>query len=317
MKLSDGSRLSGMLHPSIGASECRRLVGRTLDLEAAYKQVLVSKSSLWTSVLAIEDLQGAKRLFISKVAPFGASASVYGFNRLSRAIQLIGERLFGLIWNCYYDDFPQLDLACSGDNAQATAERLLTLLGWRFSAKDSKRQPMNFSFDVLGVTFDFSHTLERRVIVRDKASRIRQLHDEIDDILALGELSPARASQLRGKLQFIETHTFGRVLASNLQRIQMRACNQLPGKTLNEDIRCELFWVKSFLLADKPRTLVAGMRDRRLIIFTDASLENEDAAAGVGMVAYLMDHGMISEKIFFCEKVPSVTLGSGKLELQK
>ena len=82
-----------------------------MDLDAAYKQMLVAKPSLWTSVLAIEDIEGNKRLFLSRVLPFGASASVYGFNRVVRALHCIGERLFGLVWCNYYDDYPQLDLA--------------------------------------------------------------------------------------------------------------------------------------------------------------------------------------------------------------
>ena len=114
-------------------SEARNLCGRRLDLDAAYKQMLTSKSSLWCSVLAIEDEQQFKRLFVSNVLPFGSSASVYAFNRISRACHTIGVRLFGLVWNNYYDDFPQLDLVAFQGDAQATAEGLFELIGWRVS----------------------------------------------------------------------------------------------------------------------------------------------------------------------------------------
>ena len=105
-KLSNGSTLQGVLHDSLQVSEARNLCGRRLDLDAAYKQMLTSKSSLWCSVLAIEDEQQSKQLFVSHVLPFGSSASVYAFNRISRACHTIVVRLFGLVWNNYYDDFP-------------------------------------------------------------------------------------------------------------------------------------------------------------------------------------------------------------------
>ena len=56
-KLSNGFTFQGVLHDSLQVSEARNLCGRRLDLDAAYKQMLTSKSSVWCSVLAIEDEQ--------------------------------------------------------------------------------------------------------------------------------------------------------------------------------------------------------------------------------------------------------------------
>ena len=80
LTLSDGAKLSGKLHKSLSVIDARNLVGRTLDLDSAYKQMLVAQQSLWCSVLAIEDHSGQYQCFISEVLPFGASASVYAFN---------------------------------------------------------------------------------------------------------------------------------------------------------------------------------------------------------------------------------------------
>lgn len=160
--LSSGRVLSDMLHSSMSVNMARDLCGRTLDLEAAYKQMLVKESSLWASVLLIEEPGVGKRHFVSQVLPFGASASVYSFNRTARAIHRMGVVLMGLIWSNYYDDYPQLDLVSSGSNAQDTAEELLTLLGWRYSTKEAKRQCMSKSISALGVTFDFSESQSPR-----------------------------------------------------------------------------------------------------------------------------------------------------------
>ena len=114
-RLSNGMVLRGKLHDSLLGGKAFCIKGRTLDLDSAYKQILTSKACLWCSVLAIENPAGYKKLFISNVLPFGASASVYGFNRLARALHTIGERIFGLVWSNYYDDYPQLDVESSGE----------------------------------------------------------------------------------------------------------------------------------------------------------------------------------------------------------
>ena len=106
MTLSSGETLKGKLHGSLTVEQARDLCGRTLDLEleAAYKQMLVRESSMWASVLMIPNPSGGSQFFASKVLPFGASASVYSFNRIAKAVHMVGIRLFSLIWTNYFDD---------------------------------------------------------------------------------------------------------------------------------------------------------------------------------------------------------------------
>ncbi len=84
MTLSSGETLKGKLHGSLTVEQARDLCGCTLDLEAAYKQMLVRESSMWASVLMIPNPSGGSQFFASKVLPFGASASVYSFNRIAK-----------------------------------------------------------------------------------------------------------------------------------------------------------------------------------------------------------------------------------------
>lgn len=74
VQMRDGSWKVGKLHESLSVSGARNLAGRTLDLDSAYKQVLVAKSSLWCNVLAVDDPYGERCLFTSQVLPFGATA---------------------------------------------------------------------------------------------------------------------------------------------------------------------------------------------------------------------------------------------------
>jgi hypothetical protein len=75
ISLGDGSVLSGQLHDSLTLDDARTLVGRCLDLEAAYKQLLVRQSSQWASVIMVFNVESGKdELYMAEVLPFGAAA---------------------------------------------------------------------------------------------------------------------------------------------------------------------------------------------------------------------------------------------------
>ena len=313
-KLSNGKRLKGVLHKSLDVEAAKTLCGRTLDLDAAYKQILTAKSSLWCSALAVDDPSGRKRMFVSNVLPFGASASVYGFNRIARACHTIGLRLLGLVWSNYYDDFPQIDLAASEHDSQVTAERLFELIGWKISRKESKRMPTSRQFDALGVLFDFSNSTAGIVEVRNKASRVDQLCSDLERVCKTESLSVSQATSIRGKLQFAETHTFGRALASHVKLFNLRASGK---RDVSDELRDEILWIIEFLRHSMPCRLTAGMSQRRLYIFTDAALENYDTCGSVGMVAYFVDHDVIVRRFFFSGIVPSGIMNQWQNETAK
>ena len=315
--MKDGSKLEGVLHPSLDFHEARSLVGRTLDLEAAYKQLLVKESSLWSSVLMVRDPELQPHYFISHVLPFGASASVYAFNRLSRAVYLIGTRLFGLVWSCYFDDFTQFDLECMGNSAQDTAGGLLTLVGWKFSTKESKRAAMAAAFSVLGVVVDLSSASNGSIMIKNKENRVRQITMEINSILAEGTFSVASASALRGRLQFAESQTFGRAVALHMQTCHQRAAGNAQGSFISDGMKSEMEWARSFMMEDCPRVLKADMPERKFLIFTDASLEGENLIAGIGMVALKLESSAVTHKSFFSECLPESVLENMQKETPK
>lgn len=308
LKLSDGSSLEGSLHFSLDVTAARTILGRTLDLDSAYKQLLVRQSSLWSSVLQVRDCAGQPHLFLSQVLPFGASAAVYSFNRFSKALQIIGSRLFSLTWTCYFDDFTQFDLAALGDSSQTTAEGFLDLVGWKFSMKDTKRCPMAASFSVLGVTVDLSASKSGIVVVRNKESRVLQIKQEIAEIIRSGSFSTAVASSLRGRLQFAESQTFGRAINLFMRACNSRAANTSPGTSLDENILGELRWAQCFIEDDRPRILKVDQSRVKVVIFTDACLEEGDTRAGVGMVAYVCKDQVPVKRYFFADEVPKEVL---------
>eukprot|EP00435_Cladocopium_sp_Y103_P039589 s268_g10.t1 len=305
LKSSSGMVLKGFLHASLTVDEARTLVGRTLDLESAYKQMVVAPQSMWTSVLAVEDDSGSTRLFKSLALPFGASASVFAFNKIARTLNVLGTRLFHLAWSNFYDDYIQLDVAKSKANSQVTAERMLSLLGWDFSRKASKRKPFSAEFDALGATFDFSTSQTLKFLVKNKASRVSQIVESVGKILVEQSLSSKAAAALRGRLQFAESQTFGRALAANLKAFSARAAGQLAGNHITPELTLELEWILNFLQLARPRELCAGMQSQKVVIFTDAALEDHDRQGSVGMVAFVVKNEKVVAKFFFSERVPS------------
>eukprot|EP00435_Cladocopium_sp_Y103_P019275 s793_g4.t1 len=308
--LRDGSKLCAPLHSSLNLATARALCGRTLDLEAAYKQLLVRESSLWCSVLLVAKPGGDPAYFLSQVLPFGCSSAVYAFNRVSRAIHTIGVRLFGLIWCNYYVDFPQLDLQASGDHAMETAERLMDLLGWRYSLKPAKRLSMSTSFAALGVVFDLSSSVEGKIFVRNKPSRVEQICQELDGIMAERSFSSGVAASLRGRLQFAESQTFSRAVALHMRTCHQRASGASVGSDVSELMLDEMKWARHFISTAKPRVLQAHVSSRKVLMFTDACLEDEDARAGLGRVAFVMNGNSVVNRYYMSEAVPERVLKS-------
>lgn len=83
-----------------------KLVGKTYDMRKAYRQLAVRKSHLdfaWISVW--DPVSKRPALFKMETLPFGATASVSAFLRMSQAIKVVGITCGNLVWSAFYDDF--------------------------------------------------------------------------------------------------------------------------------------------------------------------------------------------------------------------
>ena len=84
---------------------------RILDLKSAETQVLVHLASRWASAIGVYNCELDKvEIYLTEVLPFGATAAVYGFGRMSVAIRWIGTALFGLVWTNFFNDIVQFDV---------------------------------------------------------------------------------------------------------------------------------------------------------------------------------------------------------------
>ena len=93
--LSTGD-LTGKIHG--GWNSDSTLLGRTLDLKAAYKQLAVNPSQGFVRVMvAYDPVKSRPAFFIFNALPFGATGSVYSFNRVAKSFWRIMVSLGG-VW---------------------------------------------------------------------------------------------------------------------------------------------------------------------------------------------------------------------------
>ena len=86
-------------------------IGRCIDLSKAYKQVAISRNSLQHGVLGFNTKSNGWKLYTTSSLPFGSSASVYSFNKISRGIWHLLVHKFGFLTSVFYDDYPIFEVA--------------------------------------------------------------------------------------------------------------------------------------------------------------------------------------------------------------
>ena len=104
--LPGGKVLHGRLHKEWSVDGARSLMGRTVDLRSAYKQIAVHPDHRRYAVVSVIGPDGKAAFFVPKTLLFCESAAVYSFNRVARALQRIAIVLGDLVMVNYFDDYP-------------------------------------------------------------------------------------------------------------------------------------------------------------------------------------------------------------------
>ncbi|CAE8637616.1 unnamed protein product [Polarella glacialis] len=273
LTLSSGKTLRGTLRESLSIVQARDVCGRTLDLESAYRQLFTSPVSGWAGVIVVFCPEtGLPSLFCLEALPFGATAAVYGFNRMARSIWFVGVRMLNLLWTNFYDDFPHLDLVVSGAASHKCSVELFDLLGWAVSHSEKKDKAMAKSFTVLGVVFDFAHSCAGFFEVYNKPERIEAMCKVVQQHRDAKTLTPHDAASLRGRFQFAEAQLFSRMGALMLRPISERAHSHALS-FLNEEIEVAFSWLCDVLCCAVPRRVVCVGAAPPLVVLTDGACE--------------------------------------------
>jgi len=206
-ELQDGTRLSGFAHKDWLESGSDLKV-TAMDLKSAYKQLPLSPKDSDKAVISLwsEEHQDV-RCFECATLPFGASASVHNFLRVSSFLQAAGCAL-GLLWTSYFDDFPMVSHAMHTTSTLACAKGLMSLFGFVYS--EEKLAPFDYTAEILGVVVDLTQASQRKITIANKPSRLEDLNAALTDILRAGVVVPNQLPSVLGKLQYADSHVWGR-----------------------------------------------------------------------------------------------------------
>ncbi|CAE7567933.1 unnamed protein product, partial [Symbiodinium microadriaticum] len=145
---------------------------------------------------------------------FGATASVWNFNRAADALQQLLRGLLLTPTGHYVDDFNGVEDADLGESD------LFAALG--FLTKKSKAQPPADEHVVQGVTF---HIDETGVTLSPTPRRVEKILAQLRRALHDDSLTPDDASRLAGRVAFLTQAVFGAVARAATKAINARAAD--------------------------------------------------------------------------------------------
>ena len=191
--LESGERVDVRKHHAWG--EGLGLLGKTLDLASAYKQLGCRPETKFNRVLVAWSPEFQKpAFFVSTALMFGATSSVYSFNRCSASLWHILTSLGNVCCAVFFDDFPCLEPRASAESAEHFMIQCLSLLGWKVALQPKKNQPFASTFALLGVQVSLEESDAGTFTVGNKPDRLLELRAELGRLLDQGFLMRSEAS---------------------------------------------------------------------------------------------------------------------------
>ena len=261
------------------------LVGRTLDLQSAYKQLGPFMDDVWNRVIMVYNpTLGAPQYFVSSALMFGSTAAVYAFNRVSRSLSHILVHTLSLWMTVYYDDFPMVELEETCQSAEQGIAEVLDALGWKFAREGAKAPPFAKCFDVLGVNVDLTGVASGSVVLKNKPSRVEALCSAADKFILAERVEAGEAASIHGQLNFAHGQYLGAPLKPAMQFFSMVA-----SQGWNDDMRPALavacLFTRTILMTSLPKTISLKDICKPILVFTDGAWEpTSDHPAGAGIV---------------------------------
>ena len=88
------------------AGRSTEILGRSLDLASAYRQLAISAESMKHAFLSVYSPSSKRAELFRQVAlPFGSRTAVNAFIRCARFLQWVSARCLKVPVSCYFDDF--------------------------------------------------------------------------------------------------------------------------------------------------------------------------------------------------------------------
>ena len=242
----------------------------THDLAAAYRQLPVREiDKAWT----ILQTPSGPLLWKHHALSFGASGSVWGFNRFADLMQYLSRKLLWTPTHHYVDDFASAEHGPLASSSFESFAGLFNGLGLR--VKEKKAQPPSTVQKLLGVFFDIGHDYIR---LKPCPHRMERLLQTMRRILDTNVLKIDDAQKLCGKLNFLQTTSFGQVGRALLLPLYSRAHSRDTDnqQSLNGPIVASLTTLLHLLPGLPSKTLPLTTDHPCTSIYTDAFFQLGD-----------------------------------------
>eukprot|EP00435_Cladocopium_sp_Y103_P070071 s19_g34.t1 len=302
--LTTGEELIGHVHPS-WRKVAFGVEATCVDMKSAYKQLPLHPCEYHRTVVSLWDVNNRKpACFLMRTLPFGASASVHHFLRVSSFVHAVGLHA-GLCWGAYFDDFPLMSNVVNRQSTLSTALGIFELLGFKYNSE--KLEPFDKTATMLGVELDLSQAQNGKVKIQNKASRVEEITGCLKGILDKGIIDANQLPSYLGKLQHAEAQLWGRagkIALTDLREATLHKTGMFEVSRESEEA-IEIL-LKRFA-SGRPRELTASKPNRPHLLFTDGALEYDDEGRPIATIGGVLIDRDGNNFAFGCE-VPSQLL---------
>ena len=257
-------------------------LGKCLDLSKAYKQMAIHPSHRHLAVIFYHDSAGAPKFFVANSLMFGATAAVYSFNRVSRSLRFLINKMLAIPSGVFYDDFPMFQPSSLATDADGAASQLLDLLGWRHAKTGAKASPFQARFNVLGCSLNLEGVANGSVVLENKPGRIDRLIDLLRKTSNEGVLTKHQGQVVHGLMRYACGFFSGKYLHQVCSEVL--ALSSATMRKSAADIRSFCDYAIRMLQTARPRKLDNGFEKKPILIFTDGCWESGFAGIGAAVL---------------------------------
>ncbi|CAE7294808.1 unnamed protein product [Symbiodinium sp. CCMP2592] len=277
--LSDGTLLEGDWDPEMLRQPA--LLGKTLDLSKAYRQVSIHPSTREHAVLGFPNPQGKWEFYIAQSLPFGAAASVYGFNKVALAILHIMVVKFAAIATDFYDDYTVYEFRPAAFLLDKVLMRLLDLLGWSYAKSGRKFVPFDNKVVSLGVSLGLDEIWQGTLKVENKAGRLEKIAALLRAVAQGGAVTRSDVASLHGLINFAGGLIMGFELKPTSRMLTRALSGPFLGNTPELRQACEL--ALDVIAQCRPKRCPATILPP-VVLYTDGAFEKGRGTWGAILV---------------------------------
>ena len=181
-------------------------------------------------LVTYDPVNQCRTFFTMNSLPFGATSSVYAFNRVAKSLWFLMVRL-GSVWTTqYFDDFPNVEMESLASSSRGFMEFLLNAVSWRFAGvffyciAELAIKPCRSSRSKLRGEFGIPKHLQNR----------KQKHDK-----ATNTPNPKHNTKQKGHGKCLEGETRGEKRVKRPKRPNALIC-RTPGGSIRYPLSCSL-----------------------------------------------------------------------------